>query len=267
LKELLWLGGGLIALTFALVALVSLAADGLARLVPFSYEQSIAARFAHDMVSDDPDIEAYLQRLADRLADGMALPDGMEVRVHYVEDEQVNAYATLGGHIVILSGLMQVTPDENALAMVLAHEIAHVKHRDPIVALGRGVLIGIVLAATIDAGGNEVAGRVLGDTGLMTVLHFNRRQESEADREALAAVARYYGHVGGATRIFEHFLDEENNEGIGMPELFATHPASTRRIDGMRELARDNGWATEGEHRALPDFTGGKAASNNNAQP
>ena len=233
---------------------MSIAAQGLARHIPFTYEQAIARHFAGDLTTGDVAVQTWLQTLANALADGMALPDGMVIHVRYIDDGTVNAFATLGGHILVFRGLIDATPNENALAMVLAHEIAHIKHRDPIVALGRGALIGTALAALTGVSGNDMAGRVLGDAGLMTSLHFSREQESAADSEALAAVARHYGHVAGATLIFEHFLEEENKDGSRLPELFATHPASQRRIDRLRREAAENHWSDAGETTALPNF-------------
>ena len=65
--------------------------------------------------------------------------------MHYDDDAVVNAFATLGGHIVVYQGLLEAVPDENALAMVLAHEIAHVRHRHPIVGLSRSAALGFAL--------------------------------------------------------------------------------------------------------------------------
>ena len=61
--------------------------------------------------------------------------------MHYDASDTVNAFATLGGHVVIYRGLLEKLPNENVVAMVVAHEIAHIKHRDPVAALGRGVAI------------------------------------------------------------------------------------------------------------------------------
>ena len=90
--------------------------------------------------------------------------------------------------------------DENALAMVIAHEMAHIKHRHPVMALGRGVVIGLFLASLSGFNGDRVVGRIVNNTGMLTLLKFNRDQEREADRTALAAVAGNYGHVAGAAR-------------------------------------------------------------------
>ena len=88
-------------------------------------------------------------------------------------------------------------PSENALAMVIAHEIAHVRHRDPIAALGGGATLALLLAI---AGGNvqSLAPQVAG----LVQRGYSREAERLADEDALGALERFYGHAGGAADVF-----------------------------------------------------------------
>ena len=69
-----------------------------------------------------------------------------------------NAFATLGGHIAVTSGLYRRMPSENALALVLAHEIAHVSARDPISALGGSATLALLVALAVVAGSARFPG-------------------------------------------------------------------------------------------------------------
>ena len=123
------------------------------------------------LVSDaGPELQAYLDRLTVRLVQHLDLPDGMQVRVHFSGDDIFNAFATLGGNIVLFRGLTERLPHENALAMLLAHEIAHVLHRDPIVGIGRSAAIQLVVGLL--SGSPDL--RVLGGAGVYTQLRFSR---------------------------------------------------------------------------------------------
>lgn len=51
-------------------------------------------------------------------------------RFQIVDSEEINAFAAPGGFILVTRGLIRCCPNETALAAVLAHEIAHVQHRD-----------------------------------------------------------------------------------------------------------------------------------------
>src|SRR5699024_8817927 len=123
--------------------------------------------------------------------------------------EQANAFATLGGQIFVTRGLLKQVSSENALAFVLAHEIAHVKHRDPIRALSSGAVFELIwLGLAGSPGGQAAVTRVLGSTGLLTLMNVRRGMEKAADREALAALRRVFGSDCGAGEFFCRLLKE-----------------------------------------------------------
>lgn len=257
-REFLWLTGGMLGGLVLVLLILGLAASWLAPRIPFDYEVEVAAPFVESLVEAGPPsedsrrIEAYLQGLADRLSLGMDLPEGMTVRVHYSPDETVNAFATLGGHLLVYRGLIESLPHENALAMVLGHEIAHVLHRDPVVSLGRGVVVAVALGALAGVSGSDVAARVIGETGLLTQMHFSREQERDADSAGLAGLVALYGHGDGALELFRALGP---SEGAPQPlhlEFFETHPSNPRRIAEIRERAQEQGWSLEGEPVAYP---------------
>ena len=231
----------------ALVAAgLAYAAGLLAPLVPFSVEEEVAGSYEGMLPARTPTTD-YLQRLADRLAEAQALPHGMRIRVSFVDDQTVNAMATLAGHVFVFRGLLAAMPSENALSMVIAHEVAHVKHRDPLAALGRSVVLGLGLAALGVSSGSDAASQALGHAGLFTQLRFSRAQEEHADEVALSALASVYGHVRDADRAFEALLAHEVDGVISEPAFARTHPHTRDRIARLRELARERGYRTHGE--------------------
>jgi beta-barrel assembly-enhancing protease len=185
----------------------------------------------------------------------------MTIRVHYSERPEVNAFATLGGNVVVFRGLLARVRSENELAMVLAHEIAHVKHRHPIVSLGRGLAIGAVLATVSSSAGNSVAGNVMQDAGLLTQLTFTRGQEEDADATGLEALVAVYGHAGGATDLFETLTTVEGGSGAAMPQLLRTHPHLSDRVLRMQTLAQQRGWRMDHARQPLPDEIAGPLKS------
>lgn len=210
------------------IFVLSIMAETLARYIPFSAERDLAAM--HQVTKqEESEINRYLQGVTNRVAAQQGLPDEMVVTVHYVDNETVNAFATLGGHIFLFRGLLEKLPHENALAMLIAHEVAHIKHRHPIRGLGRAVVMGVAISMINGAVGNDVMGQVLGEAGLMTALTFSREQESEADREAMATVKKLYGHTHGASDLFIALIqgETENDEPY---EIFSTHPLISERI-------------------------------------
>lgn len=221
----------------------------LARHTPVSWENALAGALFEGR---DPavnvrttEIVEELQALADRLSIYIDLPEGMTVTVHYWDDDQINAFATLGGHVFIARGLLERMPNENSLAMVMAHEIAHVAHRDPVAALGGVVLLQLLLAVALDTAPTSLEQLVTGPNALL-LSGFSRETERQADTAGLHAVAGLYGHVAETSTIFEVFLKQPEP-----PELLSTHPLSRDRIDRIAALARTEGWALDGPRTPL----------------
>lgn len=231
---------------FALILLVAfLTADRWLLLISHESERRFVDRYVmlaknQFLEPGDPVLQRYVEDLTRRIAARMHPPDDLNIRVHVVKGPP-NAAATLGGHIFVLEGLLRTLDSENSLAMVLAHELAHCINRDPLRSVGRGLLLDIALSS---AGGGGLAGSQL------LMRRYSREQEAAADRDALLALNAHYGHVGGATRLFEVLrpVDPKSRpEARGpMREVLSTHPAIDRRIEAIRASAAENGWPARG---------------------
>jgi predicted Zn-dependent protease len=236
------------------VGALALAGGLVARHVPYAAEAELADAFAAHQPAQHGPVSDYLQSLADRLSPGMALPEGMRIRIRYEDAPVVNAFATLGGHVIVYRGLLERLPDENTLAMVLAHEIAHAKYRHPAASLGRGVAVALALTAVSSIAGSGAADYALGSSGLLTALSFSRTQESEADGAALGALVRLYGHTGGASDTFAVLERAARENGHAEPPaFFATHPGTAERIAALSAQAAASGWAADGQRTVMPD--------------
>lgn len=236
-----------------LVIVFLIYAPTLMKLVPFSAEKKFVRPYEEfadkwwDGESHD-EITAYLQELTDRLSKAMELKEEIQIQAHYITSEEVNAFAVLGGHIFITKGLMQAVDNENALAMVVAHELAHQKNRDPITSLSRGLAVQLIYTlATSDYSQFDLSG--LGaNVGLN---YFSREQEALADEAAMYALQTHYGHVSGYDQFFRVVLDvHEGHENI--PEWLSTHPDTQSRIDELEQIKVENNWQL-GEATPLPE--------------
>lgn len=231
---------------FALVVLVAfLTADRWLLLIGHESERRFVDRYVMVMKDrflepGDPVLQRYVEDLTRRMAAHMRPPGDLNVRVHVVKGPP-NAAATLGGHIFVLEGLLHKLDSENSLAMVLAHELAHCINRDPLRGVGRGLLLDIALSS---AGGGGLAGSQL------LMRRYSRGQEAAADRDALLALHAHYGHIGGATRLFEVLRPSDPQSfpqaGGQVREMLSTHPAIDRRIEAIRAAADENGWPALG---------------------
>jgi len=253
LKEFYILSISILGIIFIAVIILSLAAEKFAVYVPFKTEQSlIPETWAGASPENDNQTREYLQSLSDRLADYMQLPDDMEITVHYMEEDIINAFATIGGHIFIYQGLLDKLDSENALAMVVAHEMAHIYHRHPIIAMGRGVVIGLLLSAISGASSDLFVSQIIGETGMIALLNFSRDQEREADITALNAVNGLYHNVAGTNDFFKELIQANGSESSEPPVFLSTHPLTQDRIDDLTEYSREKGWVIDAKLTPFP---------------
>lgn len=205
-REAIWLVVGAIACVIGLVALADLGANWLAPRLPFALERKLAERMegapaklpAHERAAN-----AALQELADRMRGPLGMPDDITVQVRVDGSNVLNAYATVGGRIVIHRGLLRRLRGEHELAALLAHEMAHVQHRHVAASIGRGVAVGLVLSVVSADAGGRVAGAMLEQTGGLLMRGHGRDHEREADAGAMRAAAALHGHVGGVIGLFD----------------------------------------------------------------
>lgn len=264
MKEFAFLIAAVVMVVILITAVLAYSVDWLVQYIPYEYEKSIAASFQPE-VSERNQVDDYLQSLADGLVKKMDMPEGMDITVHYVDQDVVNAMATLGGHVFVYRGLLKKLPHENALVMLLGHEMAHIKLRHPIKGLGKGVVIGLVLAALLGQSSDTVT-KLLGNTSALTMLGFSREQEEDADEEGLIALQHYYHHVSGADDLFKVLLSEMNEQGVYVPQIMSSHPDTSKRIAHLHQMASSQHWPENRELKFLPRTIKDKITADTNAQ-
>ncbi len=253
LKEFFLLSGGVFAVIAVIIVVLSFLADTLSQYIPFEVERTLVRTVNIDTpASNTGRVPDYLQSLANDLRQKMDLPEDMDITVSVINSDTVNAFATLGGNVVFFTGLLDVMPNENILAMVMAHEIAHIKLRHPLRALGRGVVVGVAVATMAGIAGNDIVAKLIGDTSLLTTLNFSRSQENAADKLALEVLVKQYGHANGSIQLFELFSQQQGESSGKIPEFFTTHPLNQNRIAAIQKYAQQNNWSIEGDTNEIP---------------
>lgn len=259
LKEFFLLATGAFTFIIVLVFMLGAILDWSSKYIPFSYELAIAKPFvtefkdeyAEESIGNFAKVSLYLQNLADEITPLMTLEDDVEITLHYINNETVNGMATLGGHIFIFRGLLEKLPSENALVMLLAHEVAHVKLRHPVKALSKGVLISLMFAVVSGQSNSDVTG-ILAGTSQLALLGFSRSQEQDADNEAIKLSNNYYQHTQGASELFNVLLLESKKANVETLALLRSHPEVLERINKVKVLSQANNWRQQGNVKMLP---------------
>ncbi len=159
-----------------------------------------------------------------------------------VDDPTVNAFCMPGGKVVVYTGILKVTQNEDALAVVMGHEIAHAlaNHGNERVSQGLVAQLGLT---TLDLGlamsqkpaqtRNLIMQAAGATTQMGVLLPFSRKHESEADEIGLYLMAMAGYNPAEAAPFWARM-----NKGGGSrpPEFLSTHPDPSKRSDKLKSL-------------------------------
>ncbi len=167
--------------------------------------------------------------------------EGYQWEYNLVDSKEVNAWCMPGGKIVVYTGLLPITQNEAALAVVMGHEIAHAlaKHGNERMSqataqqLG-GVALQVAVANKTPEAQNLFMTAYGVGTTVGAMLPFSRKQELEADKFGLiyAALAGY--NPEEAIPLWQRM--ESASSGNKPPEFLSTHPSEGTRIEKLKEL-------------------------------
>lgn len=203
--------------TLALGLLV-FAPEVAARHMPMSWEQRLGSLYDLPMnavACADPAANRALHALVDRL-DPEARRDGLTIQLLDIDD--ANAAALPGRRMIVFNGLFDEVEHPDAVAGIIAHEIAHVRRRHVATAMVRELGLGTVV--TLFGGGAVASGG-----GSLLSLNFTRGAESEADGDAIAMLAKAGIDPRKTKQAFDHFRTLE----MDLPAWASSHPPSAAR--------------------------------------
>jgi predicted Zn-dependent protease len=156
-----------------------------------------------------------------------------------VEDEAINAFCLPGGKVVVYTGILQMAKNDDQLATVISHEIAHALARhgaermsSSMVQQGLQVVGNIALGVTAPQYQNLFNQTYGVGTQLGVMLPYGRMQESEADEIGIYLMSQAGYNVNEALKFWEN-MSEGKKEGS---DFFSTHPSSTNRISDIQKV-------------------------------
>ena len=171
-------------------------------------------------------ITNYVDRIGQGLVPYSDRPDIPYV-FQVVEDNQINAFATMGGYVYVTTGLMRTADNEAQLASVISHEIGHIAARHAVKQMRERAIAGGVLTAA----GLDRSQAVNIGVELAISRPNSRQDELEADDKGLANLSRA-GYAPGA---MVAFMEKLLRQG-GVPTVLSTHPATSTRIDRLNSI-------------------------------
>ena len=205
---------------------------------------------ASGQLVEDPLINEYINEIGHRIA-AHTNDGGHSFTFFVVEDPNINAFALPGGYIGVHTGLIEATRNEDELAGVLGHEIAHVTQRHIARAihansrqsiLSTALMLGAIIlgASSGSSDAAQAAIAVAQGTAMQQQINFTRSNEYEADRIGISALADAGYDPHGMATFFEVMsrLQPASAE-MRAPEFLRTHPVTAARIAEARNRARE----------------------------
>jgi predicted Zn-dependent protease len=206
---------------------------------------SLLSRYT--IYSANAPLRDYLNAICSALTVNSPQPELYEgYHVLILDNQEINAFATPGGHIFVTRGLIQAVESEDALAGVIAHEIAHIQLKHGIDAVNN-MRLTRDLSAVADRAARTAARdlsiqdrRMLFDNSvreLVTVLitsGYSQTREYEADAYALSLLAKA-GYSPSSLVDVLRVLDRSRSRGGA---LYQTHPSPDQRIARLQTELR-----------------------------
>ena len=167
--------------------------------------------------------------------------NGFNWEYNLVDDKAVNAWCMPGGKIVVYTGLLPITQNEAALAVVMGHEVSHalLQHGNQRMSQGLLAQVGeVALSVALANKPTETQNLFLSAYGagatIGVMLPFSRKQELEADRFGLIWPAMAGYNPQEAIPLWER-MERASQGGQKPPEFLSTHPSEGTRIEELQK--------------------------------
>src|ERR1051326_4990747 len=223
----------------------------LAQDVEIGSESAKHAELSLSIVKD-VSIEGYFRTIGQRLVQDQSLP-GFRYRFSIVNSKEVNSLGFPGGTIYIYRGLLQFASNDDELAAILAHEVAHVASGHGTAQLTRQLIVQAPIAIAGGLTATEAWKEQLSKLGISLgvdapFLRYSRDQELEASLLAVRLMAEGRFDPGA----FRTFLERVNEAATGevprAPAFLFNHPQSemvapeiAEEIDRVTTTSRPHG--------------------------
>jgi predicted Zn-dependent protease len=184
-------------------------------------------------ISRDSALNERVQRVGRRIAAVSPNPE-WQWEFTLFENDEPNAFALPGGKVGVNTGLFKVAQNDDQLAAVLGHEVAHAIARHGAERMSQGLLAQGLGAVAVGGGVNPQIVEIAAQAATLgVILPYSRTQEAEADHIGLLYMAAAGYDPREAITLWQNF---DKLGGGQPPEFLSTHPAPGSRIENLQEL-------------------------------
>ncbi|HAS47560.1 MAG TPA: peptidase M48 [Microscillaceae bacterium] len=245
----------ILILLFMPLALTTCTKDGKVNI--FSLQDDIRlGRQVRDQIAADPtqypilsSIQypasyEFLKKIRDNILNSGNVDnrDTFEWEVFIIRgDNTLNAFVTPGGYIYVYTGLIKFLDNEDQLAGVMGHEIAHADKRHSTTNLTKKYGVSLLLDVVFGRNSSGLSGIAKDIAGGLGALSFSRATESEADAFSVEYLSKTNYQCSGAAGFFQKI---ETQGGNSTPVWLSTHPSPDNRVTAINAKAAELGCST-----------------------
>jgi predicted Zn-dependent protease len=197
--------------------------------------------------SSDPTLNRRVRDVGTRLVQAAGV-GGQNWEYRVFESDQANAFVLPGGRVGVNTGLFKVVQNDDQLAAVLGHEIAHstLRHAAERYSQTQLAQVGLGVAQSAAGRGSPNVARAISTFGgagaqLGYLLPFSRTHELEADRIGVDYMARAGFRPSQAVQLWRNMAAQDGRSGP--PQFMSTHPSDATRIQQLEAYIASRGYS------------------------
>ena len=241
-------------LCFVLIFIVNILVPKGALCITIQEEEEMSREvmkviIKHYELINDPLIVNYINQMGQKIVSALP-PQPFDYHFYVIKNDEYNAFATPAGHVFVNSGLLEAMENEEELAGILSHEIAHVVCRHISQKIERSQKIGIATLAGIAAGillgvgGSMAAANALtigsSAAGQSLELSYSREDEFQADQIGLICLTKAGYNGEGLLSMLKKLWSRRWFGPAQIPTYLTTHPATEERMANIDTWLEQN---------------------------
>jgi predicted Zn-dependent protease len=221
--------------------------------VSASEEKDLGKKFALEAraklpLIDDVEIDRYVDHIGQKIVAALGAQP-FQYHFYVVRDPRINAFAVPAGYIYVHGGLLTHASNDDEVAGVLGHEIAHVnahhlaRQQEATRLLNYATLLGVLLSVVQPAVG---AGALA--INAATQLKYRREFEQEADYLGAGYMRQAGYDPRGMLDFFKKMWDQQRTAPASAPPYLLSHPLTEARLNNLEAVLHTHQWDTGPRH-------------------
>ena len=184
-----------------------------------------------------PDAYAHILRITNNILNSgkVQYRDEFEWKVKLIHDDNtLNAFCAPGGYIYVYTGIIKYLDNEDQLAGVMGHEIAHADRRHTIKTMEKQHGTNLMFQLALGQNPSQLAEMAKG----LVSLQYSRDHETDADNQSVNYLCATEYQGNGAAGFFQKLIDEGSSGGT--PAFLSTHPSPDNRVENINAKTDEN---------------------------